>query len=101
MVFPMCPATVAGTFGSDRHDFYNFAFVDILGDLKTVIGKARQINPALRFLFTALPVPLAATATILRAVARRSLTSTPQSITFAPTSSWRPRPFVEACLNRT
>jgi hypothetical protein len=61
--YPTCPGTVAGRFDADRHVFRNLSYMEVMEDMEKVISWLRAVNPALRFLFTVSPVPLAATAT--------------------------------------
>jgi hypothetical protein len=62
-VFPSCPGVVAGAFDPARHRFVNFRTSEIAEDMRMAIALWREINPALRFILTVSPVPLAATAT--------------------------------------
>ncbi|MCD2181237.1 GSCFA domain-containing protein [Rhizobium sp. GN54] len=62
VVYPTCPGVVAGQFDDETFAFVNFDFVEILQDMIEVRTILKAINPAMRFLFTVSPVPLAATA---------------------------------------
>jgi hypothetical protein len=61
-VFEVCPGTAAGTFDPDRHRFHNFTYSETMADMETFVAKLREVNPAVRILFTVSPVPLVATA---------------------------------------
>jgi hypothetical protein len=61
-VFPVCPGTRGGVFDPAKYQFVNFAFPEILSDLREFLSLARTINPKLRLLLTVSPVPLVATA---------------------------------------
>ena len=95
-VFPLCPGTAAGTWNSERYEFKNFTFGEILADIVAFIRLANTLRPGMKFLFTVSPVPLVATATgdhvlvattaaksTLRAVARE-LTSRYQFVDYFP-----------------
>jgi hypothetical protein len=62
-VLPTCPGTVRGAFDRDRHEFHNYTFTELQGDLGEAITLMRSVNPALRVLITVSPQPLTATAT--------------------------------------
>jgi hypothetical protein len=62
-VFPGCPGCSAGEFDSDKYEFYNADYEDIIADMRMFISEVREINPDLKFIFTVSPVPLIATAT--------------------------------------
>lgn len=61
--YPTCPGVIAGTFDPERHGFVNATYPEVRADLEAAMALLRQINPAIRFLFTVSPVPLTATAT--------------------------------------
>ena len=61
-VFPACPGTIAGEFDPDRHTFTNFTVNDVVGDLRNLITRFRELNPSVRIILTVSPVPLVATA---------------------------------------
>jgi hypothetical protein len=62
-VFPACPGTVAGSFDPARHVFHNFTVTEVCQDLRSLIGRLRDVNPSVRVVLTVSPVPLVATAT--------------------------------------
>ena len=62
-VFPACPGTIAGAYDPERHVFVNFRISEIVADLRQAITELRKLNPKVRVILTASPVPLAATAT--------------------------------------
>lgn len=62
-VFPLCPGTVAGSFREEDYAFKNFNYFEIFEDLVAAMGKMRELNPGMRFIFTVSPVPLTATKT--------------------------------------
>ena len=59
--YPVCPGTVRGRYQADLHRFHNFSCTEVVADLEALIGEARVLNPALKFIFTVSPVPLVAT----------------------------------------
>lgn len=59
--YPMCPGTVAGKFDSNKHQFINQNYSQILKSLRDAVKKMLSINKKLRFIFTVSPVPLTAT----------------------------------------
>lgn len=62
-VFPVCPGVRnIGTFNSDRYEFVNFTFAEVLRDLQWSFNFLKRANPTLRFVLTVSPIPLAATA---------------------------------------
>ncbi|MFI6638523.1 GSCFA domain-containing protein [Streptomyces sp. NPDC050504] len=61
-VYPVCPGTVRGTYDAELHEFHNFTFDEVYGDLCAALALARRANPELRLLLTVSPVPLTATA---------------------------------------
>jgi hypothetical protein len=60
-VYPLCPGTHAGTYDPEKYAFQNFGYNEIYADMRTLITKAREVNPKLKFLLTVSPVPLVAT----------------------------------------
>lgn len=60
--YPMCPGTAAGAFDPEKHLFINFDYAKAREDLEAAFDMIKQENPAVRFLVTASPVPLTATA---------------------------------------
>ncbi|WP_108658996.1 GSCFA domain-containing protein [Acuticoccus kandeliae] len=63
VVYPMCPGTAGGQFDPDRHVFRNYSVRECLADMEEAIAILRELNPAMKILFTVSPVPLTATAT--------------------------------------
>ncbi len=61
-VFPICPGVSAGDFSSERYAFMNFGVDEVSSDLRAFLSELRAVNPAIRFVLTVSPVPLAATA---------------------------------------
>jgi hypothetical protein len=59
--YPMCPGTIAGTFDSQKHQFVNQTFPFIQNALTESFRIIRSLNPAIKFILTVSPVPLAAT----------------------------------------
>jgi len=62
-VFPACPGTVNGEFDPAKHGFHNFTVAEVTEDLRRMVERAREINPASKVILTVSPVPLVATAT--------------------------------------
>lgn len=60
--YPMCPGTVKGDFRLTEHQFINYQYEDVLGDLTSAMDAIVAINPRMKFLLTVSPVPLTATA---------------------------------------
>jgi hypothetical protein len=60
--YPMCPGTISGTFDDARYAFLNLGYHDVLQDLNAFLGALREINRAIKLIFTVSPVPLTATA---------------------------------------
>ncbi|MGP5124576.1 GSCFA domain-containing protein [Glutamicibacter ardleyensis] len=62
-VYPTAPGTVAGSFDSEKYEFQNFNYAEVVRDFLEFRIMARRINPRIKFILTVSPVPLAATAT--------------------------------------
>ena len=62
-VYPTAPGTVAGSFESEKYEFQNFNYSEVVRDFLEFRILARRINPRIKFIITVSPVPLAATAT--------------------------------------
>lgn len=63
LVFPACPGTRFGTYSPENHQFINFNVMEVVEDLTWCVNFVKEINPALKWIFTVSPVALAATAT--------------------------------------
>ncbi|MBC2834098.1 GSCFA domain-containing protein [Paragemmobacter straminiformis] len=61
-VYPMAPGVLGGAYDPDRHMFHNYTVAETVAAFRDFMALARAVNPALRFLVTVSPVPLAATA---------------------------------------
>jgi hypothetical protein len=61
-VYPTAPGTIAGDFDPHIHEFRNFAVAEVLNDFVAFRSLIKAQNPAVKFLLTVSPVPLAATA---------------------------------------
>jgi hypothetical protein len=61
-VFPMAPGVLGGSFDPERHVFHNYTVAETVAAFRNFMALARAANPAMRFLITVSPVPLAATA---------------------------------------
>ncbi len=61
-VFPMAPGVLGGEYDPARHVFHNFGVAETVAAFRDFAALLRAANPAVRFLVTVSPVPLAATA---------------------------------------
>ncbi|WP_235933024.1 GSCFA domain-containing protein [Paragemmobacter ruber] len=61
-VFPMAPGVIGGSYDPAVHGFVNFTVAETVAAFRAFMALARAANPAMRFLITVSPVPLAATA---------------------------------------
>lgn len=61
-VYPVAPGVMGGEYDPARHVFHNYTVAETVAAFRDFMGVARSANPALRFLVTVSPVPLAATA---------------------------------------
>lgn len=61
-VYPVCPGIQHGRFDSDRHQFRNFGYPEVMSDMEAFITDLHLVNPEARTLLTVSPVPLTATA---------------------------------------
>lgn len=61
-VFPVAPGVIAGEFDSDRHEFVNFDYESVVGDLRELRGMLNELPQQPRLVLTVSPVPLVATA---------------------------------------
>lgn len=62
-VYPMAPGVIAGQYNSNKYNFVNFRYNEILADILSFIEALRSINSEAKLLLTVSPVPLMATAT--------------------------------------
>lgn len=62
-VYPTAPGTVAGSYDSEKYEFKNFGYTEVVRDFLEFRILARRVNPRIKFILTVSPVPLAATAT--------------------------------------
>nr|WP_254367497.1 GSCFA domain-containing protein [Microbacterium sp. NC79] len=62
-VFPTAPGTIAGDYDPEMYRFHNFEVSEVVADFEEFRTLVHGVNPALKFLLTVSPVPLAATAT--------------------------------------
>jgi hypothetical protein len=62
VVFPVCPGCGAGTFAPEKYAFVNFAYEDVLADMRGFLDRFRSVNPSAPVLLTVSPVALIATA---------------------------------------
>ena len=61
-VFPIAPGVAGGTYDPERYTFVNLSVADVTGEMTRFITDLRSVNPAVVFILTVSPVPLAATA---------------------------------------
>jgi hypothetical protein len=62
LIYPVAPGVVAGQFDSAVHVFRNFRVREVVDDFIAFRNLAHSVNPAMKFLITVSPIPLAATA---------------------------------------
>lgn len=60
--YPVCPGVIAGSFHVERYAFANLGYEDVLKDMSAFLSAVREVNPAVKMVFTVSPVPLTATA---------------------------------------
>lgn len=61
--YPVCPGTARGAYDVQKHLFRNFTYPEVAADLEGLVIGLREVNPALKIIFTVSPVPLVATYT--------------------------------------
>lgn len=61
-VYPVAPGVAGGSHDPATHTFHNYTVGETVAAFHDFVALARAANPALRFLVTVSPVPLAATA---------------------------------------
>jgi hypothetical protein len=109
-VYSSAPGVEAGSYDPSRHVFKNFDYVEVLEDFMAFRQIMRDLNPAVKFLVTVSPVPLAATAadrhvltatirskSVLRAVADR-LYETCEDVDYFPSYDMLSSPFLGPSL---
>ena len=60
-VFPVAPGVVATGLNDADYEFVNFTVDEIREDMREVVARLRDVNPAIRIVLTVSPVPLVAT----------------------------------------
>ncbi len=60
-VLPIAPGVVAGEYDPTHYSFRNFAYDEVLADLRLLLSRLAVVNPSCKVLLTVSPVPLAAT----------------------------------------
>lgn len=60
-VFPTAPGVAGGAYDPNAFEPVNFTVQEVIGDLRSLVIKLREINPALKIILTVSPVPLKAT----------------------------------------
>jgi len=62
-VYPIVPGSIAGEFDSDKYEFINFSYEEILADFIELMRYINAKTKPKKYLITVSPVPLTATAT--------------------------------------